>query len=200
LFTHVTFKEVLSCQSIECNELVLDKTVFLQSADFLDAVIKDGTRETFRSIKSEFLKSNNAVESQVYQAKELRVYERNINFRTHTKEKIVLWSNKVSNDFGTNWVRGVYFTFICAFGCYCLYILTLAKWPVKFGWEGWESFVKAMDIFGKYFFKFMIVTHDMEFMSFARPNTISFLFDFLGRILIGYGIVQTIIAFRKYGK
>lgn len=200
LLNHVGFKEITSFNALKTHSLTLNKTTFPQSADFLDADILSGSRETFRAIKNEFLKHNNAVESQLYLAKEMRVYEKNITLRSHTKEKIVLWFNKISNDFGTNWLRATLFTFTCGIIFYSLYLLTLANIPVTFGWNGWPNFWQALNIFGSYFVKFFIVTHSLEFMAFAEPNFFSYLVDFFGRIFIGYGIFQTIQAFRKYGK
>jgi len=51
-----------------------------------------------------------------------------------------------------------------------------------------------------YFFKFFIITHDLDFMKGFKPNFLSYLIDSIGRIFIGYGIYQTVQAFRKYGK
>lgn len=200
LFNHVLFKEITSFNAVKCHSLTLNKTIFLQSADFLDTDIQKASRETFRAIKNEFLKNNNAVEGQLYHAKEMRVYEKNITLGSHPKEKIVLWFNKISNDFGCNWLRGALFTFVSGIVFYCLYLLTLGDIPVSFGWNGWPEFWQALNLFGSYFVKFFIVTHELDFMSFACPGAMSYLLDFVGRIFIGYGIFQTIQAFRKYGK
>lgn len=200
VFKHVEFREVASFNKIQCEQIKLSKNVFLQYADFLDAEIKHGSRDSFRTIKNEFLRHNNGVEALVYQAKELRIYEASIKFNKHPKEKIVLWFYKISNDFGINWVRGIFFTISVSILFYLMYLLTLSNLPFEWGWEGWYSFIQAANETVKYFFKFFIITHDIDFMSVFQPNAGSYLIDSLARIFIAYGVYQTVQAFRKYGK
>jgi len=196
----VEFSEVVSFASMYCGELKLSKTVFLQYADFLDVQIQTGSRDTFRAIKNEFLRHNNSVEALVYQARELRIYENSLTWKQKPKEKIVLFLNKISNDFGTNWVRGLIFTVTFSIFFFIVYTFSLPHFPVKFGWSSWQSFFDAINISLKYFFKFFIITHDLEFMREYGSNAYSYFIDSIARIFIGYGIYQTVAAFRKYGK
>lgn len=196
----VEFREVVSFTGMNCGELKLSKSVFLQYADFLDVKIQTGSRDTFRAIKNEFLRHNNSVEALVYQARELRIYESSITWKRKPKEKAVLFLNKISNDFGTNWVRGLIFTIAFSVFFFIVYTFSLPHFPVKFGWCGWQSFFDAIDISFKYFFKFFIITHDLDFMREYGSNASSYFIDSIARIFIGYGIYQTVAAFRKYGK
>ncbi|HEX4849381.1 MAG TPA: hypothetical protein VFV08_01180, partial [Puia sp.] len=83
---------------------------------------------------------------------------------------------------------------------YIFYLFTLVRSPIEWGWRGWADFYQATNLVCKYFFRFFIVTHDLDFMGAYNPTALSYLVDTVGRIVIGYGIYQTIQAFRKYGK
>lgn len=92
------------------------------------------------------------------------------------------------------------FTLIVSFVRFVVYLITLKTYPYNFNFDEPSNTSAAMDYFLGSFSKFFIVTHDFEFMKEAKPTGCSYFWDVLSRILIGYGIYQTIQAFRKYGK
>lgn len=112
----------------------------------------------------------------------------------------MLMLNRISTNHGLNWGKGLLFTICIALVFYSLYIVILPSRPFKLGWTSWNSFLIATDATFEYFLRFFNITHELDFMSKYSPNSISYLIDFLGKIFIGYGIYQTIQAFRKYGK
>lgn len=197
---NVEFKEVASFKHINCQSIELSKCIFLQSADFLNATISKASRESFRMIKHELLRNNDLLESTVYQAKELQAHEEVITWKNEPQEKFALWLNKTSNDFGLSWWKAAKFTVGVTALFYVLYLISLGNPPAKFGWDGWKSFLTAIHYSAKYFMRFFIITHDLDFMKDYEPNAGSYLIDTIARIFIAYGIYQTVQAFRKYGK
>jgi len=197
---NAVFSTVASFQGMQCNEIKINRAVFSQYADFLDAEILRGDRNSFRTIKNEFLRHNNSVDALEYQAKELREFESTLHFDKRWKEKFVLYFYKISNDFNTNWVKGLWFTLLSTIAFYTLYIFTLPGLKIMWQPQGWDYFLNSVNSTMMYFFKFFIITHDLDFMKGFKPNFLSYLIDSIGRIFIGYGIYQTVQAFRKYGK
>lgn len=116
-------------------------------------------------------------------------------FIHYNKDKLILQLNKLSNDFGTDWSRGILFTLIVTLMTFSLIIASL-KIDLELQWsnEGLNNLIKNVFVVHNvtewknlYFF-------DKEIQGW------SFLILFIGRIFIGYGYYQTIQAFRKYGK
>jgi hypothetical protein len=59
-----------------------------------------------------------------------------------------------------------------------------------------EKYAKFNDL--KYFLEFLNPTHKFDYIQEDGLTTRFYLFDFIGRIFVGYGIYQFIQAFRKY--
>lgn len=116
-------------------------------------------------------------------------------FIHYNKDKLILQLNKLSNDFGTDWSKGILFTLIVTLITFCLIIGSL-KIDLELQWsnEGFNNFVKNL----------FVVHNITEWKNLYFFGELiqgwSFLILFIGRIFIGYGYYQTIQAFRKYGK
>ena len=69
-------------------------------------------RETYRIIKDNSYKQNNKIEALEFSKREMLVYERELKSVSSksNNDKLLLLANKVSNNFGTNWLRGILFT------------------------------------------------------------------------------------------
>lgn len=158
-------------------------------------------RETFRFIKNSLYAENNQIEGLEFHKKEMEVYEKELESKgdEYWQEKIILWFNKMSNHYGTSWLRGVGFTAVWALGILgiILGITTLENSGIVFNLcdvDAWKHTIKAY----------------IEIINIAKWTDIKPLgyelsgfglfFLFVGRIFIGYGYYQTIQAFRKYGK
>lgn len=110
--------------------------------------------------------------------------------------KLSLCLNYMSNTFGRNWGQAVLFTIACGFFFFLLLILSTAEYRLGFSWHS--------DLFGA-FLKFMNPLRQFNIKEmFEKPrltlNSWSYLWDFIGRIMVAYGYYQTIQAFRRYGK
>ncbi len=102
--------------------------------------------------------------------------------------------NRYSNNHGTSYWRGIAFTFLVGWAFFYSSLLTTQGFDyTSFDWEVCKSYFK-------YYFDFMNLTHKISYLEAKSPGAWSYLWDFLGRVFISYGIYQTVQAFRKYKK
>ncbi len=111
-----------------------------------------------------------------------------------SKDRFLLWLNKYSNNFGLSWFRGVVFTMTTAMIFYWLINYTgatrqmfIVNWRFDNFGEVWEGYLRILNI--------LSFGNDLENFSLNAWGKTLLL---LSRIFIGYGIYQTISAFRKY--
>lgn len=105
----------------------------------------------------------------------------------------LLW---YSNKFGLSWVRGICFTLIVGWLFFILVNTNLDEPMFVWGLNGWDSFTKVCVEYRN----FLYPVRSLDALSNFNPNIKAVIFDFLGRIFVGFGYYQTIQAFRKYGK
>lgn len=109
----------------------------------------------------------------------------------------ILLLNRCSNRHGTSYVYGIIFTLSVGALFYYLSVTSTSKYEMAnaFDW----SIVKENT---PGYVQFLIPTHRFNyldnFMEGYKINPKFYIWDILGRIFIGYGIYQTIQAFRKY--
>jgi hypothetical protein len=99
--------------------------------------------------------------------------------------------NDISNSHGTKWFKAVLFT-LCITAI--IYFIS-TKYLISTSFENIPSSKKI-----SYFFTIIQPTHKSDFLDDYNPKSLFYFVDFLGRILISYGIYQTIAAFRKNTK
>lgn len=160
-------------------------------------------RETYRIIKNTFYKEDNRIEGLVFYKKEMEIYEQELKFNkekesTNTQwDEILLFLNKISNNYGTSWRRGIAFTIGLGVLTFLGLLFTL-MWK-KLTWKiedsiDWNNTIKN-------FVEIINLSRWTDVYFFEEElNGVSYLILFIGRIFIGYGYYQTIQAFRKYGK
>ncbi|WP_299155841.1 pentapeptide repeat-containing protein [uncultured Christiangramia sp.] len=109
---------------------------------------------------------------------------------------LVLALNKISNNHGKSYMYGIIFTFVMAGIFFNLSIINTESyklvdsiWDIK-----WSNFEEV----SPFFWQSLIPTHKFSYMDDLSPNNKFYRYDLIGRIFIGYGIYQTIQAFRKY--
>ena len=146
-------------------------------------------KETYRIFKNQLDKIGDYTTALDFKKLEMKTYQQFTDLKSN--EKIILWFNKCSNDFDSNWIQGVAFTF----GCGILFsYLTLINTD-NYVWDIFFNNV-SFDEISTNLIKFMSPIHDLHYIE--NQSAVAYLFDFLGRIFVGYGIYQTIQAFRKY--
>ncbi|AVM49618.1 pentapeptide repeat-containing protein [Capnocytophaga sp. oral taxon 878] len=82
-------------------------------------------RETYRIIKSYFYSQNNRIEALEFSKKEMLVYEKEL--KPFSLDKFILLANKFSNNYGTDWGKGLLFTMLSGFITYSIILLIEGK-------------------------------------------------------------------------
>lgn len=115
------------------------------------------------------------------------------------RDKVLLFLNKISNNFGTNWMAGVNFTIFIG-----LFTLLPIVWVIYFKYNYILYFDPSLKGIGNFLYNFgqiINITEWSDIKIYGEEITgWSYVWLFIGRIFIGYGYYQTIQAFRKYGK
>lgn len=196
----VFFKEIVSFQNLKCEYIEIDKTHFDKVCYFNDLTIKSPEKcslSTIRTIKNQLIKTENKIDYIKFNAVEFNLLIKDKN--TTTSDLILLILNKNSSDFGTNWTKGIWFTFKNSlyFFIVLLIVNTFLKsnYPLCINYKNeFANFSFTLNYFLKFIFNLGL--NDKEIQS----NGWLYLIFIFAKILIGYGIYQTIQAFRKYGK
>lgn len=173
-------------------------------------------RITARLLKDSALKNGNTINALEYRKKEMELLKKE-NSSLDKESRFLLWLNEKSNNHGTSGIKGVWFTIECWIGFYLLfliisrvdYILILfstknaIEWTFAQDISNGISYLWSLDFLGtlsKWIdrFKFNDAWWLMTFKS--AQLVIGIIIYIVGKIAIGFGIYQTISAFRKYGK
>lgn len=165
-------------------------------------ITRKNKRETFRIIKNQLIKQNNNIDFLKFYSLEVKSYGKQLSYEILKKNKwrssfqnaFILLFNWISNKHGRSWLRGITFTLIT--GLLFFYLSILQTENYNFGFTKFNN-IDFTEIV-KYFFTFMLPTHNSDFMQKENPTTFFYIWDFIGRICISYGIYQTIQAFRKF--
>lgn len=156
-------------------------------ADIVEKANKqhDILRDGYNQLKTLAQKQNDRKMFLHYQAEELRSFYATLQWWRDLRTKLQLFFMWLSNEFGTNWVRAVFFT-----ASLNLLFLSMAFYgrPLDFS-QTW-NFV------GQYFSFLLALTSKPDFIK-SNQEIIAF---GVSRIFIAFGIYQTISAFRKFGK
>jgi len=110
-----------------------------------------------------------------------------------SNDKLILYFNKISNNFGSNWIKSFSFTFWLAILWYVIF-LSFVNIDTKLCWD-WDNGGETI----KYALQFLNIT-EWDYKPFDADYSWAYIPLLIGRILIGLGIYQTIQAFRKYGR
>ncbi|WP_454981147.1 pentapeptide repeat-containing protein [Capnocytophaga haemolytica] len=149
-------------------------------------------RESYRIIKDNFYKNNDKINGLAFYKREMHLYQKELGGSARVKDSTVLFLNRISNNFGTNWLKAVAFTLLSGIITYGLVILSLYE---EISWDSYG----LKDIF-KHFLEILNIA-EWEVHPFGLALGVwGYLALFIGRIFIIYGYYQTIQAFRKFGK
>jgi hypothetical protein len=186
---------------------------FMAESEFPKFVAVDGVRSdlqaqlAFGQISSAFQKQGDTVRSLEYQSREIEAHYRALKWMPHgvwsisfTKFNLLL--NKISNDFGRNWVRGILFTFGVGILFYYGLIISSKEYHIGPG-SSWDeriitSFLKFMNPLR--FFETENLFKADNNRTYLTLTPWSYFIDFVSRVFIAYGSYQTIQAFRRFGR
>lgn len=173
-------------------------------------------RHTARIMKDSAYKCNNIIDALFYKKIEYSFYKKelkkiyidiftktmkNCNFSNIKElknlplsESILLCLNNISNNYGISWIRGLIFTFIVSIFFYSLFSFSTGSFVYTNDVLKWSIFHQ------KYWIGVLNFLWLPTIVSSKKLNLISYVLLIFGKIMVAYGVYQTISAFRKYGK
>lgn len=198
-FSNALIRGLLDIRNVYVNKITFNGTVVpgnIQDNNSLQLAIADGN--TARLLKHEARRINNSISAVAYNKIEMKLYAETLSIR-----KFADWSmlrlNFISNNYGSDWLWGIVFTIACGLICYSMFIISVFGFGLF--WEDNWNFIyndnKFWSGFVNYFWLptgFNALIKDDIVQGGIRGG-----FTFItGKIMIAYGIYQTVAAFRKY--
>ncbi len=163
-------------------------------------IFDENKRETFRILKHHNIIQHNSIDSLNYARQEHLAYSEELWKRVKKKEYkaiedlAIFKLNKCSNSLGTSYMRGIGFTFLSGWLFFYLALLSSDAYHFAFNIDMSSDAVH-------YYFNFINPTYDIDFMGVGKAEFWWFYpLVFIGRVLVAYGVYQTVQAFRKYRK
>ncbi len=200
-----TFLEKVSFENFETNYFKIHQVTFAEAAYFDDLnknnnkAIENWDRKTLRAIKRELVNTHNQIDYLRFKAYELEAFKKEKG--KSWKDNAILELNSCSSKNGLDWFRGFLFTIIVSVLFFYLYTTI----------EVYTFWSNPLD------YNFISLERVKEYLFFLNPSNFNYHFDKLksnktnitiivttiifvfAKAFIGYGIYQTIQAFRKFG-
>lgn len=150
-------------------------------------------RGTAQIIKREAYNSYNTILALEYKSREYEEYRKELKWSGDCGKKLLLFFNKWSNNYGLNWGKGILFIIEWWVLCFSIFIMLRDGIGTNFIWIDPKYIEEAVN--------YLWILNGISGFS-VNEDFSWFLvcFFILGKIMIGYGIYQTIAAFRKYAK
>ena len=120
----------------------------------------------------------------------------------YLKDIILLLFNRISNYFGTDWVRGVVFTMMTgSLVSFFLLCRNYNLWHINiYDINAWiqsiEFLIRIINVIDMKPFE----ENGNSLVKLVENNDTNNIILFIGRIFVAYGVYQTVQAFRKFGK
>jgi hypothetical protein len=162
-------------------------------------------KETFRIIKQHFASNGDDLEYVKFVRLEKKpIYEmisqslarttlnQFWNYFHYLFDLLSLGLNKISNNNRNSYLLGILFTIVFGLSFFTFSVLSLPNFYFE-----WNPFKWQMFNFWKFYLTFMNPTHDVKLFDNLSPNGWTYFWQTWGRIFVGYGIYQTVQAFRK---
>jgi hypothetical protein len=161
---------------------------------------------TFQVLKNTYAKQSNHIDEITMRQQEKKAYSQLTQFRKLDKnwtkntsgDRFILWLNRWSNNYKSDFRNGILFTSSVAIIFLLLTLTTTEEFwnHICFNCEiDWSVIGYTV----KQFINFLNPAHSINYIDELYPfYGIPYVFDFLGRIAVGYGIYQTVQAFRKF--
>jgi hypothetical protein len=162
-------------------------------------------KETFRIIKQHFQSNGDDLEyvkylklekKPIYQIITQNFVKNNPfqfwNYIHYLFDLLSLSLNRISNNHRNSYLLGIGFTIIFGVIFFSLSLLSLPDFSINFDPNNWEKMGLWKD-----YISFMNPTHDIKLFDNYCPTGWTYFWQTWGRIFVGYGIYQTVQAFRK---
>ncbi len=183
-----------------------DDQQFQDNVHFLHKIPLINKVTTFQILKNQFAKQGNHIDEITMRQQEKKAFleltlerKKDKNWTKSTRvDQFILWLNRWSNNYRSDFRNGISFTVIVAAGFLLLTFLTTG--------EFWNRLCLSCEfdltVIGysiKQFINFLNPAHNISYIDSLKPLFgIPYIIDFLGRIAVGYGYYQTVQAFRKF--
>lgn len=162
------------------------------------------TKLFFEQVKSAYQKHGNKTEAIIYQAKELNAHYRVLNWNENLWDKLTLWFNKNTTNFGTSWTRGFIALLLTTIPLFTLLLWStkgaIAVWPWQMTLEDFGTYASQYFDFinpTSYIWKRWDFIYELEGGEIRWGVKLLLLFS---KVLIVTIIYQIIQAFRKFGR
>lgn len=156
--------------------------------------------ETYRIIKNKQFKDNNFVDSLLAQRLELTSIKEQLNWKSSVNnffDSIVLWLNKYSNRHKTSFAQGLIFILVVLVLSNFFGLMSSGNFKIATG-----DWTQNLSINVKGLITSLNPVHRIqtlkEIYGVKEFGAWFYVFNYLGRVLISYGIYQTVQAFRKF--
>lgn len=196
------FKDIVSFNSttvhiVKFKSVHFDKVAFFNNFRILLKNLVD--IGTIRIIKNQLSKTENKIDYLDYNVIEHNrlLSDKNLSIN----DRWLLKLNKKSNNFGSSWIKAVGFTMkVSWFGFLCLLIVNSFLENSGYNYE--VNFNSKLVSFQEIIKEWLRFTFSFDLRSYQNYESNGFLLltFFFFKIFIGYGIYQTIAAFRKHSK
>jgi hypothetical protein len=164
-------------------------------------------RETFRILKDQALKQNNRIESLKWQAREVEAYRKELYSNDKYKcffigkekvNKFILFANRISNQHNENPWRGFRFIFWASIIGLNIMLINIyfSNSEISFSF-GLNDFDKKIALIFSNLFKIINITN-WNYKPLNIETHWTYIILSIVRIFVGFGIYQTVQAFRKF--
>ncbi|MGL4392577.1 MAG: pentapeptide repeat-containing protein [Fusobacteriaceae bacterium] len=163
---------------LELDSLRKNENDFFKTTEEKYDKIKNASRQTWRLLKHIAIENHNKILANKLLRKEMSAYWKELKWYD-IGDRIILFFNKWSNNYGLSWVRGIIFTLVTAFICFSLYWISLKDFTLTF----WVEYFKSLNPVYK--------------LAIGINNVPTVIFYLLEKIFLVLGIFRINQAFRK---
>lgn len=159
--------------------------------------------DTAKILRLASQKLNNSIEVSTLKAIEHKLYLKEYKFKptlSFISEYILLFLNNISNNFGTDWIRGILFCIVVSIITVSLIGLSINEYTFTLKASEW---VILSDDFWRKLLEFLWlpnVDNFQDLVANSHCKALTICSYIIGKSLVAYGIFQTISAFRRYSK
>lgn len=195
-------KATLEFENNKIAELFFSQTDFPKKVELDNKVNESQAQLAFGQLATVFQKQGDTVRALEYQSREIEAHYNTIElFSADFFKKVNLWLNKISNNFGRYWMRGVIFSF--GIGFLFFYFLLISSNKYSIGFPSFDD--KLIPAYLKFMNPLRFIDTEALFKTNESDlkitlNGWSYFWDFVGRVFVAYGFFQTIQAFRRFGR
>lgn len=182
-------------------EINMECAINLGSINITLENIKLLNYDTAKIIRLAAQKLNNSIEVTALKAIEHKLFlkENKLQWKyTSVADHLLLWLNKVSNNFGTNWLTGCLFCVTVSILSVCLINYSIGEYVPCLIPSDWVLFSKEFWIKTLEFLWLPDLESFKDLISSEGCSPWTIIIYIIGKSLIAYGIFQTVAAFRKY--